>query len=229
MDELTSNNTLKVMINPYLEHANLVFMGASEFSIASIQTAFNNSMRIASNTKLSDKKRVSDLMERYELRNFKEKILLSLLRIIKRKVDRARAEFEGCDYTGYEYSEYTDGGTKIISVNPRHINKKEDNSNRNIQERKEDVSYKISQSKISIIRYWDCPKKVTRNLMGYTVVSFDAKKSKVCNSSAIIGPKLWNILPFDIRNNKFKKEDFTESILGLLDKNHFELIYKTTS
>ena len=234
MDELTCTNTLKVMINPYLDYANLVFLGISEFLLNSIQTSFNNSMRIASKTKWSDKKTVASLLQTYDLLTFKGKIILSILRIFRRKIARARSIFE--DGKLYEYNEYNDSGLKIIKIISHILEKtngKKDIMNFKLktdydplEHRLEDQNYSFSQGKIKIIRLWESPLKITRNSIGYTVHSFISKKSRVINSCAVVGPKLWNCLPSDIRNDFLDKNDFTAKVTTLVKEGSFDDILK---
>ena len=235
MDERTSTNTVKVMINPYLDYANIVFLGISEHLITPIQTSFNNSMRIASRTKKSDRVKISLLLNQFDLLNFKEKTILSLLRIMKRKVDRTRLIFD--DGKLFEYNEYFDGGCKIIKIYSRHLANQQKGkgeergsdgsstaakNNEINAEVRDDVNFWFSQGRIHIRRDWDCPLKITRGMLGYTMHSFTSKKSRIMNSCAILGPNLWNSLPDKLRNSKMNKDDFTSEIKNLLTNNYFK-------
>ena len=187
-------------------------MGNFECSLNKIQTLMNYSLKITYNKK--GQISINLLLAKFDLLNFKNKMILNVLKVLKRKVDRTRKMFEKSDY---EWQEYSDGNIKII----RYVNRIE-----NVKENPPDMKFeyinKISNGTIPIRKIWSIERALTRKIKGYSICTFSAKKTRVKNSFFVKGIEYWNLLPMTLRNkfhdgDKFKEEVITLMKVGLFD------------
>ena len=109
MNDETATTVMKVMVLPFLDYVNIIMMGNFEYILKRIQVLMNNSMRIAENTKKHTS--IEFLLDKFNVLNFKDRMILNVLKILKRKVDRVRTLFKK---ENYEWIEYSDGNITII-------------------------------------------------------------------------------------------------------------------
>ena len=115
-------------------------------------------------------------------------------------------------------NEYSDGNISIIKLFSRPVIVPECKPPNNVF----NLEYKILSGKINILRKWNTNKKITRYSNGYIIEELGAKKERVKKSFAFLGPKLWNHLPPNLRNDEVTKIKFTEDVTPLILSGHFD-------
>ena len=190
-------------------------VGNFEYILKRIQVQMNNSMRIAENTKKHIS--IEFLLDKFNVLNFKDRMVLNVFKILKRKVDRVRILFKK---ENYEWIEYSDGNITIIRSLSFPQNIKEEPPDKLIEKK-----YKTHDGQITIRKLWVIDRKLTRGISGYSILNFKPTKDRVKFSFFHQGIKYWNQLPNDIRNKELDKEEFRDEIILLLKQKYFERVF----